>query len=63
MAILLFPISPSEPCIFAIFKPKHSKFKILIENYVTTNGTSEIIDNLSINSGIELKLGPSRMFF
>jgi hypothetical protein len=33
MAILRFPISPSEPCIFAIFKPINLKILILIENY------------------------------
>jgi hypothetical protein len=55
MAIFRFPISPSEPCIFAIFKAKNFKFWILIENHVTTN------DKLSIRSGIELELGPSRI--
>jgi hypothetical protein len=61
MAILRFPISQSEPCIFAIFKPKNFKFWIMIENYITTNDTSEFFDNLSISSGIKLELGPSRI--
>jgi hypothetical protein len=61
MAILRFPISPSELCIFAIFKPENFKFWILIENYITTNDTSGFFDKLSISSGIELELGPSRI--
>jgi hypothetical protein len=63
MAILRFIISPSEPCIFAIFKPKNQKKKlwILIENYITTNETSGFFDKLSISSGIELELGPSHI--
>jgi hypothetical protein len=40
MAILHFPISPSEPCIFSSFKTKNFKFWILIENCITTNDTS-----------------------
>jgi hypothetical protein len=59
MAILRFPISPCEPCTFANFKLKNSKFKILIENYIIPNGTSEFFDKLSISSEIELELGPS----
>jgi hypothetical protein len=54
MAILRFHISPSEPCISAIFKPKHSKFWILIENYITTNSTYFLIKYQSA-----LELGPS----
>jgi hypothetical protein len=61
MAILRFFISPSEPLIFAIFKPINFKFWILIENYKTTNDTSGFFDQLSINSGIELEFGPSRV--
>jgi hypothetical protein len=61
MAILRFPISPSEPSIFAIFKPKIFKFWILIENYITTNDTSGFFDKLSNSSGIELELEPSRI--
>jgi hypothetical protein len=61
MAILRFPISPYEPYIFAVFKPVNFKFWILIENYITTNDTSGFFDKLSINSGIELELGPSRI--
>jgi hypothetical protein len=60
MAILCFPVSPSEPCIFVIFKLKNSKFRILIEKYITTNDTFGFFDKLSISSGIVLKLGPSR---
>jgi hypothetical protein len=61
MAILRFPISSSEPCSFAIFKPINFKFWILIENYITTNDTSDkFFDKLSISSGIELELEPSR---
>jgi hypothetical protein len=65
MAILRFPISPSEHCIFAIFKPINFKFWVLIENYITTNVTSRFFDKFSISSVIELELGPSvlRVFF
>jgi hypothetical protein len=61
MAILRFPISPSEHCIFAIFKPTNFKFWILITNYITKNDTSGFFDKLSISSEIELTLGPSRI--
>jgi hypothetical protein len=61
MAILRFPISPSEPCILAIFKPKNLKFWILIENYITTNNMPGFFDKLSISPGIELELGASRI--
>jgi hypothetical protein len=61
MAILRFPISPFEPCIFAIFKPTNFKFWILIKNYITTNNTSGFFEKLSISSGIEPELGPSRI--
>jgi hypothetical protein len=61
MAILRFPVSPSEPCIVAIFKPTNFKFKILIKNYITKNDTSGFFDKLSISSGIEVELGPSRI--
>jgi hypothetical protein len=60
MAILRFPISQS---IFAIFKPTNFKFWILIENYITTNDTSGFSYKLSISSGMELELGPSRIKF
>jgi hypothetical protein len=43
MAILRFPISPSEPCIFAIFKHIHLKFCILIKNYIKTNDTCRFL--------------------
>jgi hypothetical protein len=56
MAILRFGISPSEPCIFAIFKLKNFKFLILIEN-----DTSGFFDKMPISSEIELELGPSRI--
>jgi hypothetical protein len=61
MAILRFPVSPSETCIVAIFKPTNFKFKILMKNYVTKNDTSGFFDKLSISFGIELELGPSRI--
>jgi hypothetical protein len=61
MAILRFPVSPPEPCIVAIFKPTNFKFKILIKNYITKNNTSGFFDKLSISSGIEVELGPSRI--
>jgi hypothetical protein len=61
MAILRFPSSPSEHCLFAIFKPENFKFWILIENYITTNDTYEFFDKLSISSGIELEIVPSRI--
>jgi hypothetical protein len=61
MAILRFPISPSEPYIFAFFKLKNLKFWIMIENYMKTNDTSGFLDLLSISSGIELELGPSHI--
>jgi hypothetical protein len=61
MAILRFIISPSEPCIFAIFKPTNFKFWILMKNYITKNDTSGFFDKLSISSAIELELGPSRI--
>jgi hypothetical protein len=32
-----------------------------MENYITTNNTSGFFDKLSISSGIELELGPSRI--
>jgi hypothetical protein len=54
---------PSERCIFAIFNLKNFKFRDLIENYITTNYTSGFFDKLSISSGIELELGPSRIKF
>jgi hypothetical protein len=65
MAVLRFSISPSKPCIFAIFEATNLKFWILIENYITTNDTSGFFDQLPIRSGIELKLGPShiKVFF
>jgi hypothetical protein len=52
-AILRFPISPSEPCIFAIFKPLNFNW-ILIENYIKTNDTFGFFDKLSISYGIDL---------
>jgi hypothetical protein len=61
MAILRIPISPSEPCIFVIFIFKNFKFLILIENYIKTNDTSGFFDKLSISSGIQLELRPSRI--
>jgi hypothetical protein len=48
-------------CDFAIFEPKNLKFWILIENYITTNYTSGFFVKLTISSGIELELGPSRI--
>jgi hypothetical protein len=59
MAIFRFLISPSDPCIFAIFKLKNFKFWVLKENNITTNETSGFFDKLSISFGIELELGPS----
>jgi hypothetical protein len=59
MAILRFPISSSEPCIVAIFKPQNLKFRI--QNYLTTNDTSRFFDKLSVSSGIGLELEPSRI--
>jgi hypothetical protein len=61
MAILCFPVGPTELCIFAIFKPINFKFWILIEKYITTNDTSGFFDKLSISYGIMLELGPSRI--
>jgi hypothetical protein len=61
MAILRFLISPSEPCIFAIFEPTNFKLWILMKNYITTNDTSGFFDQLSIKSVIEPQLGPSRI--
>jgi hypothetical protein len=61
MAILRFPISPSEHCIIAIFKFTNFKFWILIKNYIATNKTSVFSDKMSVSFGIELKLGPSRI--
>jgi hypothetical protein len=37
MAILRLSIRPSEPFIFAIFKPTILKFEILMENYMRIN--------------------------
>jgi hypothetical protein len=37
------------------------KFWILIKNYIKTNDTSGFLNKLSISSGIELELGPSRV--
>jgi hypothetical protein len=44
-----------------MFKPKNLKFWILIENYIITNDTSGFFEQLSIRSGIELEIGPSRI--
>jgi hypothetical protein len=62
MAILHFPISLSL-VFFAIFKPTNFKFRILIENYITTYDTSGFFVKMSISSGIELELGPSCIKF
>jgi hypothetical protein len=61
MVILRFRMRPPEPCVFVIFKPTNFKFWILIENYIKTNETTGFFDKLSISSGIELELGPSRI--
>jgi hypothetical protein len=61
MAILHLSIRPSEPCIFAIFKPKYSKFWILIENYIRINDTFGFFDLLSKRSVIEFGLEPSQI--
>jgi hypothetical protein len=61
MAILRLPIRPSEPCIFAIFKPKIFKFWILVEDYIKINDTLGFFDSLSISSEIELGLQPSQI--
>jgi hypothetical protein len=61
MTILHLSIHPSEPYIFAIFKPKIFKFWILIEDYMRINETLEFFDLLSLSSVIELGLGPSQI--
>jgi hypothetical protein len=61
MAILHLSIRPSQPCVFAIFKPAISKFWILIEGYIRINNTFGISDSLSISFEIELGLGPSQI--
>jgi hypothetical protein len=56
MAILRLSIRPSEPCIFAIFKPTIFKFWIHIDDYLRINDT--FFDSLFIISEIKLGLGP-----
>jgi hypothetical protein len=65
MSILHLFIRPSEPCIFAIFKPAIFKFWILIEDYIKINEINVFFDSLSISSDIELRLGDSqiKMFY
>jgi hypothetical protein len=61
MAILRLSIRPSEPSIFAIFKPTIFKFRILIGDYIIINNTFGFLDALSIGSDMELGLGPSQI--
>jgi hypothetical protein len=61
MAILRLSIRPSEPFIFAIFKPTILKFEILIENYMRINDPFGFFDSLSIISEIEPGLGSSQI--
>jgi hypothetical protein len=62
MTILRFPICPSEPCIFAIFKPTSFKFRILIENYVTTNDTSGFLINCLLALELSSNSDPPVLF-
>jgi hypothetical protein len=41
MAILRLSIRPSEPCIYAIFKPTVFKFWIHIEDYMSQNVSND----------------------
>jgi hypothetical protein len=63
MVILYLSMRPSEPSIFAILKPTIFKFWIHSEDYIRINNTFELFDLLSINSDIELALGPSQKVF
>jgi hypothetical protein len=45
----------------AIFLPRVLKFLFLIENYLRTNCAAWICDPLPRSSGIDLKIGPSRV--
>jgi hypothetical protein len=58
-------IRPSEPCIFAFFRPTIFKFRILIEDYMRINETFGFFDLLPISSEKKLGLEPSqiKMFF
>jgi hypothetical protein len=60
MAFLRLSIRPSEPYIFAIFKPTIFKFRILIENYIRISETFGFFDSSYVSFEIELKLGPSQ---
>jgi hypothetical protein len=61
MAVLRLIIRPSEPCIFAILKPKIFKFWIHIEDYIRNNNTFGFLDSSSKISEIELGLRPSQI--
>jgi hypothetical protein len=61
MVILILSIRPFESCIFAICKPIVLKFQILIEDYIRIKDTFGFFDLLSINSKIDLGLGPSQI--
>jgi hypothetical protein len=61
MAILCLSIRPSEPCIFAIFKPTIIKLWILIEEYIRINDRFGFFESLSIRSEIEVGLRPSQI--
>jgi hypothetical protein len=61
MTLLHLSIRPSEPYIFAIFRPTIFKFWILIEDHIKINDTFRFFDSLSISSEIELGLGPSQI--
>jgi hypothetical protein len=49
-------IRPSEPCLFAIFKPTIFKFWILIGDYIKINHIFGFLDLLSISSEICMKI-------
>jgi hypothetical protein len=61
MAILCLFIRPSEPCIFAIFRPTIFKFWILTEDYIRINVTFGFFDLFFISSETKLGLGPSQI--
>jgi hypothetical protein len=49
-------IRPSEPCLFAIFKPTIFKFWMLIADYIKINHIFEFLDLLAISSEICMKI-------
>jgi hypothetical protein len=60
MAILHLSLRPSEPCIFAILKPRIFKLDYIEEDYIRINDTFGFFDLSSTSSEFELGLGSSQ---